>query len=288
MAEVSVVVRPILGPDVPAVARFLHEHMNSRPGVEAWQALMSPRWSENPPNHGFQLVAETGIVGAYVAVYSSRVVGGAVRQFCNLAAFCVLPEHRTHGLRLYRAILGQRGFEFTDLSPSGNVIKLNERMGFKRLDNATTLVPNLPGRLRPPISLSEDPATIRAALAEPDLAVYADHQDAPAAKHLLVRSDEEYAYLMYRRDRRKRLPVFASPLFVGGSRPLLKSAWRGVAGHLLIKHGLLATLAEHRVLGFVPSPGRTLSQPRPKMYRSKALSAGEIDYLYSELTLLQW
>jgi hypothetical protein len=92
---------------------------------------------------------------------------------------------------------------------------------------------------------------------------------------------------MYRCDRRKRLPVVASPLYVGGDAAVLEAAWPIVASHLLGR-GLVATLAERRVLGFVPAgPGRELAMPRTKMYRG-AVGAEAVDYLYSELTLLQW
>ena len=52
--------------------------------------------------------------------------------------------------------------------------------------------------------------------------------------------------------------------------------------------GLAVTLAERRVLGFSPGgPGRELARPRVKMYRG-GVGAEDVDYLYSELTLLQW
>lgn len=279
--------RPILDQDVPAVSRFLYEHMNRRPGIQGWRRLMAPPWEVPQPNHGFQLVTQSGIVGAYVAVYSSRTIDGLERRICNLAAFCVLPEHRQHGLRLYRAILAQRGFEFTDLSPSGNVIKLNERMGFKRLDTASSLVPNYPRPLGRKIVVSDDPEVVRSNLVGADLAYFDDHRNATAARHLVASAGGAYAYLIYRRDRRKNLPIFASPLYVGGSSSLLESAWPAVSTYLL-RRGLLATLAERRVLGFVPTGGVALRTPRQKMFRSRTVGLDDIDYLYSELTLLEW
>jgi hypothetical protein len=77
-------------------------------------------------------------------------------------------------------------------------------------------------------------------------------------------------------------------LYAGGSTDLLESAWPQVASHLLLRHGALATLAERRILGFVPNGGVVLRSPRAKMFRSGNVSADAIDYLYSELTLLEW
>jgi hypothetical protein len=288
MASASVRLRPIIEADFDAVALFLHEQLNRRVPVAAWKRLLAPPWASTAPNSGFQLVAEDRIVGVYVAVSSEREVDGRTLRFCNLAAFCVREDYRSHSLRLLRALLGQKDDVFTDFSPSGNVIALNERLGFVRLDTSTRLTANLPSPPRRGVHVSEDPAVIAAALTGEDAAVYRDHRHAAAARHLVVTAANEHAYLVFRRDRRKRLPLFATPLYVGGSRSLLRAAWPAVASRLLLRHGLAATLAEPRILGFAPNPGRSLSAPRAKMFRGTAVPAERIDYLYSELTLLEW
>ena len=282
----TVSVREIGTDDAERVSRFLHTHLNSRVPTEAWAALVCPPWgTSGGPNHGFQLVAsDEQTVGVYLAVYSTR--DEYRRAVCNLAAFCVLEQHRPHSLRLVRALLGQKGYLFTDLSPSGNVPAMNERLGFHRLDTSTRLVLNAPRPARG-IRVTESPAVLEETLVGRDAIVYRDHRRAAAARHALVLHDGGYAYLMYRRDRRKRLPVFASPLYAGGDAAVLEDAWPAVGSHLLGR-GLAATLAERRVLGFSPGgPGRELARPRVKMYRGEA-GAEEVDYLYSELTLLQW
>ncbi|TDD71082.1 hypothetical protein E1262_07355 [Jiangella aurantiaca] len=228
------------------------------------------------------------VVGVYAAVYSEREIGGERVPFCNLAAFCVLEEYRPHSLRLVRALLGQRGYVFTDLSPSGNVIALNERLGFTRLDTATRLVANLPRVPGRGARVATQPAALERALTGRDAEIYRDHRQAPAAQHLLVERDGAHGYLMFRRDRRKRLPVFASPLHAGGDPGCLEAAWPAVSAHLL-RQGLALTLAERRVLGFTPGgPGIELSRPRPKMFRAKNVGPESIDHLYSELTLVRW
>ena len=281
-------VRPITDEDLQAVAGFLHDRLNPRVTRASWGALLTPPWAVTAPNHGYQLCAGGRIVGAYVAVYSEREVDGEQRRFCNLAAFCVLEDHRADGLRLIRAILAQRGYEFTDFSPSGNVVALNRRLGFTALDTATRLAPNLPRLPRRGLTVSEDPLRVASVLTGPDARVYRDHRNAPAARHIVVTAAGEYAYLVVRKDRRKRLPVFVSPLYVGGSRELLSSAWPQVGSHLLLRHGALATLGERRVLGFVPALGIDLGTPRAKMLRSLTVPVTSVDYLYSELALLEW
>lgn len=281
--------RAIGDEDVAEVAEFLHINLNERVAVEAWlQALMPPWDRDGHPNHGYYLATPEGVVGAYVAIYSVRVVQGSLRKFCNLAAFCVAEEYRAHGLRLLRALIAQRGFVFTDFSPSGNVLRLNERLGFKHLDTSTKLVPNLPCLPKSGIQVTSDPLQLSLALDGPAMEVYLDHRDARAARHVLVRSHDTYAYTIIRRDRRKGLPIFATPIFCAGDLSLLESTWPQFRSFLLTRHGAILTLAEARVLGFEPSIGLRLKNPRPKMYKTSAMSPDEIDYLYSELALLEW
>lgn len=286
MKQSPVSITEIHSGDAERVGAFLQSRLNSRVPAPAWAALIRPPWgSDMGPNHGFQLLNDRSqVVGAYLAVYSKA--DQSRLAVCNLAAFCVHESYRSHSLRLVRALLRQKGFVFSDLSPSGTVPKLNERLGFHYLDTSTRLVANLERPSRR-VQTTDRPIVLQSVLADRDAAVYQDHSRAPAARHLVVRRGDAYAYLMYRRDRRKRLPVFASPLYVGGDPELLESGWPAVATHLL-RRGYAATLGEQRVLGFrLPGPGITLTDPRPKMYRGD-LDGKVVDYLYSELTLLQW
>lgn len=285
----TVTVQPIRPEDAAAVGGFLHRHLNPRVDAEAWVNLIVPPWTDgSEPNHGFQLLADGRIVGAYVAVYSDRqTLQGGVR-ICNLAAFAVKEEYRSDSFRLVRALLKQPGYEFTDLSPSGNVLAINVRLGFRYLDTSTRLVANLPWPPVRDVRVSGSAGCIAAMLSSRDADVYRDHARAPAARHLVVRVGDAHAYLMFRRSTRKRLPLFASPLYVGGDRDILRRAWPWVGSHLLTRHGLPATLAERRILGFTPKPGVDLKHPRPKMFRGSRLETGQVDYLYSELSLLEW
>lgn len=280
-------IAPITAAEAASAAQFLHDELNDGVSAAAWLALLQPPWG-GAPNHGFLLRDEGRIVGVYAAVYSERVAAGLPVAVCNLAAFCVLEGYRMHGLRLVRALLKQPGFVFTDFSPSGNVVAMNERLGFVRLEGATRLVVNLPHLPSRGIRLTQDPALLTATLHGAAAAVYRDHRDTAAARHLLVTRGDEYAYLVFRADSRKRMRVFATPLYVGGSRRLLEDAWSDVRSHLLTHHRLLFTLAERRILSFARGLGRELRNPRPKMVRGDALLAGEVDYLYSELALVSW
>jgi hypothetical protein len=251
--ELAVELAQITDADVPAVADFLHAHLNSRVPASAWVHAMSVPWKVEAPNHGFMIRDGQRVAGVHLAFYSERVIAEQMERFCNLGAWCVLPEFRFHSVRLLKALLRQDGYQFTDLSPSGNVVPLNIRLGFRPLDTSTALIPNLPWPTLPRRTrISADPNVIESTLAGTELETYLDHARAAAAQHLVT--------------------VRGAPL----------------TRYLLARHRVLATLAELRIVGARPRPSVMLSSPRPKMYRSARLEPEQIDDLYSELVCVPW
>jgi hypothetical protein len=275
----------ITAADVPEVAGFLHANLNPR---VPWARAIAVPWKAGRPNHGFMLRDGHSVAGAYLAFYSERFVDGRMERFCNLAAWCVKPEYRRHSVRLLTALLAQDGYHFTDLSPSGSVVPLNTRLKFRQLDTSTALVPSLPAAAAPSRTrVSEDPGVIEAVLAGPELDIYRDHAQAAAARHLVLIRGQASCYVMFRKVRRKGLPLFAAILHVSDQDVFGRST-AALTRHLLVRHGVLATLAELRVVGRRPRPSVMLPSPRPKMYRSASLEPGQIDDLYSELACVPW
>jgi hypothetical protein len=281
-------VGPITGTDVRPVAEFLHAHLNTRVPADAWARAMHVPWRVEAPNHGFMLLDDETLVGVYLAFYSERIIDGRTERFCNLGAWCVRQSHRFHSVRLLKALLSQDGYHFTDLSPSGSVVPLNTRMKFRFLDTATALVLNLPWPSWPGRDVvTSDPQALDRALTGRDREVYRGHANAAAARHVLLARGDERCYVVFRKDRRKNLPLFASILYVSNPALFARMA-RPFFRHLLLRHRILATLAELRVLDHRPRPSLMLRSPRRKMYRSVRLAPEQIDYLYSELVCVAW
>lgn len=284
----SVELLPIIHADVLAVGDFLHRNLNERVTASAWQAALLASSTSPPPNHGFMLRSGDDIVGVYLAFYSERAVEGRVLKICNLAAWCVIEDHRSQGLRLARALLAQRGYEFTDLSPSGNVVELNRRLKFRDIDTSTDLVLNLPWPIWSRRTRIESrPRRIAGLLRDRELEIYQDHRRSAAARHLVVVRGEKNCYVMFRRDRRRNLPLFASLLHVSDPDVFRASA-RVIERHFLLRHGVPATLVERRLVGTSSRPSFALRSPRPKMFRSDTLEPDQVDYLYSELAWVAW
>jgi hypothetical protein len=142
--------------------------------------------------------------------------------------------------------------------------------------------PSLPGRTR--IYTGADTARH---LAGANLQIYRDHASAAAAHHVVLTRDGKSCYVIYRRDRRKNLPIFASILYVSDPS-MFQSMSRVLGRHLLLRHGVLAVLAELRITRIRPRPSVALNHGRRKMVKSTTLRPDQIDNLYSELVCVAW
>jgi len=280
----TVQLTPIMDADVTAVADFLHANHNAR---VPWTRVMSEPWKVEAPNHGFMLWDGQRVVGTYLAFYSERTVAGRMERFCNLHSWCVLPDFRSHSIRLLMALLAQDGYHFTDLSPNADVVHLNGLFKFRTLDTSTVFVPNVPWPNLPHRTrISADPDIIASTLAGAELELYRDHAQAAAARHLLLIRGRDSCYVIFREQRCKHVPC-ALILHVGNPE-LFRRVIGPLTRHLLVRYRLLVTLADLPI--FEHRPRLSLMWPGlwPKMYRSASLEPGHIDCLYSELVCVPW
>jgi hypothetical protein len=282
--KMTVELAPITDAEVPAVADLMHANLNDQ---IPWAQSCSVPWKVEAPNHGFMLRDGQRIVGACLAYYSERPVAGQLERFCNVGAWCVLPAYRSHSIRLLMALLAQKGYHFTFLSPDETVLEITARLKFRSLDTSAALIPNLPwptlpGRTR----ISSDPGVIERTLAGTELELYRDHAQALAVHHHVLTRGQDSCYVMYREFRHKGRPLYAVLLHVSNPE-LFHRAIIPLTRHLLIRHQLVATLGELRIIKRPPRLSFRLNA-WPKMYRSTSLESGQIDNLYSELVCVPW
>ena len=280
----TVELSPITDLDIAEVADFLHANYKDR--IPWARSRLAGPWKVEAPNHGFVLRDGQRIVGAHLAFYSERLVAGRMERFCDLGTWYVLPEFRFHSLRLIKALLEQDGYHFTALTPSDKVASIHARLGFRPLDTSACLIPNLPCPTRPGrTTISVDPDVIESTLARTELRLYRDHAQALAARHMVLIRGPDSCYVMYRETRVMGVPLAA---IVHVSNPdLFRRAILPLTRHLLVRHRLVATLAELRIIEYRPSLSVKMT-PSPKMYRSASLEPGQIDDLYSELVCVPW
>lgn len=275
---------PIAVEDLPAVAEFLRVNLND---LVPWnQACASMPWTVAAPNHGFMLRDGHRVVGALLALYSERLVAGRPERFCNLGSWCVLPDYRSWSISLLQAVLGQEHYTFTVLTPDAGSQEILAWLGFGVLDTEAAVIPHLPSPVLPgQTKVSADPTVIAGTLTGQQLALYRDHEKALAARHLVLIRGEDTCYVIWRKATYGRKPV--AQLLHVGNPGLFHRSVLPLTRHLLVRHRLVATVAELRLVKRKPYMAVTYDG-WPKMYRSSGLAAEQIDYLYSELVCVPW
>lgn len=263
---------------------FLHQYMDATVSVESWRRLMEVSWHFAQPNRGFMLLDGATVAGAYLAFYAKRPwspLGGV----CSLGTWCVAPEHRRHSLELLKALIGQPGYVFTDLTPDQTVIRLNLRLGFRWLDGPAALVPSVP-RLtrRRGVLVSTDPSVVEDALEGQDLATFHDLAGDAVTQAVLADGDER-CHVVFRRERRRGVPL-AILLHVSNPEVYRRLAGR-FGSHLLLRHRLAAHLAERSIVADPPECARLVRPPRRMLLTPDGVPT-RLDYLYSELARLRW
>lgn len=283
----DVVLEPIRREDTWAVADFLRRHAGSKATTPEWAAAIVPTWSIESPNHGYQLRRAGEIVGVQVAVYSRREIAGTAEDFCNLGVQSVLPAVADQGVRLLRALLDQRGYTFTDLSSTGEILELEAELGFVRVEDDLLLVPNLPLSRPQGTRIISDPDAIGDLLDGVDRRIFEDHRRSLAAIHLVLMGRNDRCYVMVRRERRAGHVNFAQVLHASDAA-VLRKRLPDLGRHLLLHHAMPFTVVDLRMVGSVPISASHVRGPRTKLYLSTHLAADSIDHLYSDLALVAW
>ena len=189
----------------------------------------------------------TTVVGAHLAFYSERTIDGRSERFCNLGAWCVLPDHRFHSAAPAEGAARPGRLPLhRPLAERQRRRRSTQRLGFEFLDTTTALVPEPAVAVAARAGTRSAPTrrcierTLTGARAASSTATTPARA---AAHHVCSCAASDWCYVVFRKDRRKDLPLFASILHV--SDPELFRAMSGpLARHLLLRHGAPATLVE--------------------------------------------
>lgn len=273
------VIEPVTDATLPELARFLHEHLSNTRSAAEWERSLRTDWPGARPNFGFVLRDAGSIVGGIGAYYADRQIGGRVEKICNITSWCVLDRYRQQSMRLAMAVINQKGYHFTDFSPTKVVSGTLQFFKFKPLDERQLVVLNSPWPGLRSVRLLQAPAQIAEALDGDALAVYRDHARYPWLRHLLVGRDGRWCHVIYKRRTFKRLPA-AAVLHVS-DRALFAECFRRLSAHWFLR-GYVTMHVECRFMEARPWPSRIRTGFNAKLYLSATLRPENIDYLYSE------
>lgn len=269
---------------LPEFAQFLHDHLDSSRSPAEWvQAFAGNGWPGEVPNHGFVVRDQGRIVGGIGALYAERVIDGQPAKTCNITSWCVLDGYRQQSMRLAMAVVSQKGWHFSDFSPTKVVAGTLQFLKFRPLDDRQVVTLNLPWLAIEGFRIVTSPQQIEQVLNGSTRTDWQQHRRYPWLHHVLVGQPGAWCHVIYKRRVFKGLPTAA--VLHASDRTLLRVGWRRLAGHLLAQ-GLVCSQVEYRLLQATPWPSAVRTGFNPKLYLSEGLRDEQVDYLYSETMAL--
>jgi hypothetical protein len=281
MADIKVT--PIQQEHLDEVGQFLHETLNRKIAAAAWVASITHPWSEVRPNYGMQLRDGAKLVGVFCAIYSDQTIEGRSEKVCNPHSWCVLGDYRNHAIGLVLALVKQRGYHFTMLTPNPKVAEIFRQLGFKDLKREIAVFPNLPLPLAGGIRESR-PAAISALLSPAVRRDYELHRDIPWLRFVAFGKPQDICLIAYKVDRWKRLP--SARILHVSDRGAFARHLSLLRNHFALARGLATTSIETRFIEQAPRFAHRLQRTQAKLFRSTTLRDEHITDLYSELASL--
>lgn len=288
-------VRPATPADFGVVLPLLETFGRTRMGHADWRRLLfDPPWPVNETTRGFVLEDGSRVCGFLGTIFSSRLVRGVERRFCNLSTWVVSPSHRTSSFQLLLPVLALKSYTLVNLSASDTAHEIFVRLGFRTLEERQVLLPPLP-RLRdvlaPGIRVTGRPEEIASRLDPAGRRLFEDMRNTLAAQILITRGSRTCHAIATRSPWKKGL-FLAHVQYASDWELLLDGVPQATAGWF----GALGTVGL-RVDGRRVPEGRALP-PRsvrrglalPTLYRpaDPDLTPDDVDGLYSELVLQRW
>jgi RimJ/RimL family protein N-acetyltransferase len=274
----------LAGPaDRDPVATFLYERMSSRISLERWRRLFDYPWLEDKPDWGV-IVTENGAVAGYLGViHAIREIDGRTVRTANLSSWYTLRSLRGQGIGQAMLELATRDpcVTYTTFSSNPAALRLMAKVGLALLDERRFLW----RRTGEPagIEVISGFAALLPAVPDHERKILADHRDLPVQPRLL-RALEGDCLVIFSVKKKGADVAYHEVLHLG--RPAVLARHAQAFANAALAPGASVLAVDARFLdGFeIGAESEPISVPR--CFRSRDLRAREIDFLYSEIPLL--
>jgi hypothetical protein len=251
---------------------------------ESLARLSAYRRATAGPPIGRLMTVEGKPVGVILTIASKHRTGGREHDVVNLSSWYVEEQYRWLAPRMLESIVADDSVVFTDLSPSPQAARINERLGFRTAAAGlrlyflpwTAVRSRSQGRM---VRLEDVPGR---ALAEPERELLAHHRELGCIAAALRVGGSYYAFL-FQPTRRRGLP--AALLLYAPNRRLV-GQHRGAIARFLLSRGLFF-LIFHGDTVPAATDGALLWNRSAAVQVKGEWDGDRIDHTYSELVFLK-
>jgi hypothetical protein len=268
------------------VATFLHERMNSKISIPRWAELIDGRWAAQDAVYAIVAEANGAIEGVLAAIYADREINGRMARTCNLSSWYITKGFRGGGLgfKMMSTALSEPGVTFTTYSSNPPALSVCFKAGMVPLETHRLVwhaqsAPALGG-----VEITQD---VDSALGD---------LDATSRKALDDHKGMNIYPAIYRADGKTGLAVFSikekgtdiayhEALYIS-EREVFANHARAIADTILPKTQALMSVDSRFLEGLEVRPDEAIPLPVQRGFQSAGLKPAEMDFLYSEIPLL--
>lgn len=287
-----VTIRDARADDFEKVYPLLLDFNNHFLTKEHWRQLFVDHSGCQNGRFGFILFDGEDAVGFIATIFSERTYGGEKLRICNMSNWIVKNKYRVHSLSLLTKVLASGADAITNITPTAQVLKVCEKIGFTTIDKSERIIwPSPTGLGRRGVKILTRREDVEPALSGEQLRICRDHA-LPWSHHAVILATQGECYLMMNRSEKAikgdmRLP-FARIYHLSNAEIFVNYA-DCLALAMAIDHKVVGMIVEERMF-YGRRIWHSIARPgvRTAAFKSNKLNALQIDNLYSEMILLNY
>lgn len=274
----------------PLLLEFKNPHLNK----EHWRQLFVDHTGLQNDHFGWVLVDGDDVVGFVSTTFGERTFRGETVRLCNMSNWIVKHEYRAHSLALQAKVIADKSVTVTNLSPTPQVLKLQEKLGFTVMDKSERIIlPVITAQtFMDRCEILTEAGALEGVLEGERMRFFRDHQ-LPYNHHILLQTPVGDCYVILNRTLKTirgnlRLP-FARVHYMDAPDIFVRHLEKLVV-RVAVSLKVAAMIVDDRMLRGVV-PWHSFMRPggeRKAAFRSQRLAAEDIDGLYTEAVLLNY
>ncbi len=267
------------------IALFMHKVFpRAKWPLEGWRALLAPRWSH--PGDVYAITARDGgrLVGVLGLVTVERPTAEGPRLTANMTSWYILPPYRGQriGHRMIALAAADPAVTLTNFTSSRGAVPVVESAGLRVLDSER-LIWRTRSAVAARLPVHTDLAGIGGGIGATDRRVLADHAGLYASR-VAVETPDGFCVVIFSAKRKRDDYLTFEVLYVG-DRSLFARHSRAIADSLLPPEGAVLSLDRRFTRAGVEADA-VEPIPVPRYYMAGRMKPENIDYLYSEVVIL--
>jgi RimJ/RimL family protein N-acetyltransferase len=273
------------GPDDrDAVVTLLYEGMSSKISRARWARLFDYAWLADKPDCGVIVLERAAVAGYLAVIYADRRLGSRTGRTANLSSWYLVKSLRGQGIGLAMLRLATRDptVTYTTFSSNPRALRLMADAGLVLLDDSRFLWRRT-GEHRPGVVVRSGFDAVVAEVGDAERRLLADHRDLPVEPHLLRAAEGDCLIVLSVKQKAADV-AYHEALHLG--RPEIFVRHAEAFANAVLAPGAAVLAVDRRFLDGCAVVAESEQISVPRYFRSSTLARREVDFLYSEIPLL--